>query len=146
MISRAETSRERRSCANSRALVKQSSLPINLAVWLDSRFFQTDRWRSGVLADLINVPQVGELQRPRTVAVGLFDVEQESLKNFSLVVGIADLQPYAVEFFSIDYFDAAVDSNRIVVARDEKYQANFGIALDVAVSVKEFVTRNIGDE
>ena len=46
--------------------------------------------------DSVDVPQLGEFQRAGAVAVGFFDLHDDPLEMFRIVVGVvADLSPQA---------------------------------------------------
>ena len=72
--------------------------------------------------DGIDVPQLGEFQRTGAVAVRFFDLHDDPLEMFRIVIGVVERQReiLLLEGFFVDYSYSAVDAYRIIHARDEK--------------------------
>ena len=80
------------------------------------------------------------------MAIRLLNVEQQTLKHFGFFVGIVYFEFHILEFSTVDHSDSAVDSHRLVVAWYKEDQTNLRIAFDIAVAVKQFVSRDVGNE
>lgn len=75
-----------------------------------------------ICPDGVDVPQLGELQRAGTVAVGFFDLYDDPLEMFRIVIGVVERQReiLLLEGFLVDNRRYAVDAHCIIHTRDEK--------------------------
>src|SRR5215475_11807594 len=111
---------------------------------------RTVRYRTMLLIcpDGVEVPQLGEFQGAGTVAVGLLDLDNDSLEMFRVVIQVVERQGEILLFqgFLVDNRYCTVDAHRIIHARDEKQQADMRIGIQVLVGLKEFIASHIGHE
>ena len=98
--------------------------------------------------DGVEVPQLGEFQRAGAVAVGFFDLHDDPLEMFRIVIGVVERQGeiLLLEGGLVDNRRGAVDAHRIIHARDEKQQTDMRIGLQVLVGLKQFIASHIGNE
>ena len=100
-----------------------------------------------VVTEALGIPEFREQKSARTVDVGLFDVEQESLQDLGVVVFPERLGYCAIELVGcgVDRASASVYANRPVTTRNEEHQGSLGIALDVLIGLKQLVARDVGN-
>src|SRR6266540_7538600 len=85
---------------------------------LNPRLLYTDRWLGDVFRDFSHIPKSGEFQSARAVAVGLFDVEQQTLQHLRFFVGVKDFKFGITQLRSLDDRHPPIDSDCRVVPRD----------------------------
>ena len=98
--------------------------------------------------DLLRIPKLRKFEGARAVAIRLFNLNENPLEMFGVVIRVVQrhLDPQAFEFRLVYDRHGAIDPHGFVNAWDDKQQADAGIAVHIAIGLKEPVARYVGQQ